>query len=119
LTSFKLSNAELFSIQTPSAPQQDLCKSGFEYHRYDSKYFQIPVPIYYLQGSADPQTPIKSARYHFKHQRKASKKIFQVIKGGGHRPTESRINICTDQVWQMIFNAADFSGVLDAQGNCL
>jgi len=50
---------------------------------YDSAQYPVTVPIYYFEGSDDPDTTPQSASYHFSNQTQADR-VFTLIGDGGH-----------------------------------
>jgi len=57
---------------------------GLDFARpYDSAQHPVTVPIYYFEGSDDPDTTLESAAYHFSNQTQADR-VFTLIGGGGH-----------------------------------
>jgi len=50
---------------------------------YDSAQHPVTVPIYYFEGSDDPDTTPESAVHHFDHQTQADR-VYTEVTGGGH-----------------------------------
>lgn len=116
---FILEGDTLSAVKKSDWPSANLCSNSSSYKGYDSRFSRVKVPIYYFQGTSDPQTPLDSAAYHFKNQTQSPFKLFQEVKGAGHRPTRTRLRSCMSQIWQRVFTTQDFSGILNSDGNCL
>lgn len=77
---------------------------------YDSRAYQIPWPIVYLQGETDTATPLEHARYHFDGQTKSASKTFVLVPGGSHGLLEGEGYRCAPQFWQALL--PDFTSVV-------
>jgi len=60
------------------------CDGHSLFNPFDSKDWQMNVPIYYFQGGQDPLTYPELAQYHFEHQ--SSERYFVFNPKGGHLP---------------------------------
>jgi pimeloyl-ACP methyl ester carboxylesterase len=69
---------------------------------YDSKYWQINSPIYYIEGENDPNTPMAQAKYHFFNQNNPNKYFISVPRAG-HGVLTS-INECKDFFWKSVYS---------------
>lgn len=99
------------------AYSEDVC-GGFKYdNQYDSKNWQISVPIIYFQGPFDPATPIASARYHFENQT-SSKRLFVAVDKAAHAPLSGSLYFlkCSAAVWNAI--GTDFNSIEDSLKTC-
>ncbi len=86
---------------------------------YDSKDFQLSVPLIYIQGDMDTSTPLASAQYHYKSQLASHNISFLRIESDGHLPTSNRLQACIENVWEEIFREnANFENVLNTSGHC-
>jgi len=75
--------------------------SGYAFDRpYDPHQFQLHTPIWYLQGTEDPSTPLEDALYHFNGQ-VFTKRTFIEFLGGGHSVSATH-QTCMKQVWKNI-----------------
>lgn len=62
-----------------------LCDCRTLKSRWNPNDYKIAnLPVVYINGDADPATPIGSAKKHFEGQDLVSEKIFLAIPGGGH-----------------------------------
>ena len=81
---------------------------------YDSREWQIPVPIYYIQGEQDPATPLAGALYHYENQIQA-KKTFIKVPEGGHNPLSYGLDDCYESLLKAILLQSDLG---EALGRC-
>jgi len=93
---FEMRNGE---ISVP-ANSTNKCTGYSLTEHYDPAKYKIHVPIWYLQGSEDPNTPIEGAIYHFKSQAPSERTFIEFI-GGGHAVTAIDRQ-CTEAIWQLI-----------------
>lgn len=72
---------------------------------YDSKRHQINnIPLFYLQGTEDANTPIWQARYHYDNQ-ETKDKSFSVVRGAGHAVLTPDVPPpCLEKAWEIIFS---------------
>jgi proline iminopeptidase len=70
---------------------------------YDSAAYPVTVPIYYFEGSADPDTTPANAAYHFLNQTQADR-VFTSITGGGHTAMSGTLHEagCTPAIFTAI-----------------
>jgi pimeloyl-ACP methyl ester carboxylesterase len=89
---------ELFSKQ-----DEDCRNRGIKADRpFDSASWQVPAPIYYVQGEHDPNTPPSGARYHYLHQQSPSRTLISVPSAG--HGVMGALMECKDVFWQSILN---------------
>jgi proline iminopeptidase len=107
-------NGEIVNTGQDACPQWGL---GFV-HPYDSAQYPVTVPIYYFEGSEDPDTSPENALYHFNHQTQANR-LFNLVWGGGHTDmsgTLHQIPGCTPAIFTAI--ATNPSGLGAALQGC-
>lgn len=84
----------------------------------DRPYFagdwQVSMPIYYFNGTNDPNTPMWQAEAHFDAQTGAPRTLVAVA-AGGHNPLVLNLNDCKPDMWAAIAAGAGF---VDAVGRC-
>jgi len=70
---------------------------------YDSAQHPVTVPIYYFEGSDDPDTTPESAAWHFDHQTQADR-VFTSIADGGHTSMSGTLHEagCTPSIFTAI-----------------
>jgi pimeloyl-ACP methyl ester carboxylesterase len=61
----------------------DLCPPNVFVRPYDSRDYPVNVPIYYFEGSRDPNTSPANADHHFDYQTQTTR-AFTTVLGGGH-----------------------------------
>ncbi len=64
---------------------------------YESSNWQIPVPIFYIQGERDPATSLDQALHHFNGQLQLEKH-FLLVPRGGHNPLTHGLEDCADAI---------------------
>lgn len=69
---------------------------------FDSKKYQISVPIIYLQGENDPATPTPQSLYHFKNQKTATEKYYVYRPKGRHGLISDEFKKCNTHFWTML-----------------
>lgn len=84
---------------------ENICSETLMTNPYDSKSWQIPVPIYYFQGVYDPTTTLEQAKYHFEHQ--TSPRMMVVVEHASHAPLSLALRPCADQIWKAITSAPE------------
>jgi proline iminopeptidase len=82
---------------------------------FDAKQWPIKAPIYYLQGQADPATPVALARYHFTSEPTSKDRKLILVGGGGHNDFEYSLTSCYQPVWRAM---AAGTGVEAAVQSC-
>lgn len=117
--SFKFQDGNLVPTLKTGWPSENRCLGMSLHSPYDSKRFQLKIPIYYINGTTDPQTPFESAMYHFQNQSSASFTFFQKVTGHGHNPFKSSLKSCAEKIWSNIFNVEPLSMSVSAEGACL
>ena len=68
---------------------------------YDSKNYQLEVPIIYFSGTNDAATPSAQGRYHFNNQKQPIKS-FVSIGEAGHNSLQLSLYGCKGQLWDLI-----------------
>ena len=71
---------------------------------YDSAKVKIDVPIVYMVGANDPQTPTWQANHHLKYQTAAPIRALLFSKTGGHWGAGRYFNDCAPQLWSHLLN---------------
>jgi pimeloyl-ACP methyl ester carboxylesterase len=86
-------------------------------HPYDSAQYPVTVPIYYFEGSEDPNTSPANAAYHFSNQTQANR-VFTLVWGGGHTDMSGTLHEtgCTPAIFTAI--ATNPSGLGAALQQC-
>lgn len=82
-------------------PLEDACAAIALDDPYDVADWPIAAPITYLQGTADPNTPVEQARHHAEVQTGADRSFVEVL-GGGHQPFYLNLQDCTPGIWEGI-----------------
>lgn len=83
----------------------NLCE-GVKFDReYDSVMYQIPVPVYYFAGDADPITPTAQWKAHADGQQ--GEKLAVVVQGGGHPALSVNLADCSQDIWEFILRGSD------------
>lgn len=100
----------------------DLCPSfGLSFVKpYDSAQFPLTVPIYYFEGSDDPDTIPAGANYHFAKQTQTNR-LFTSVTGGGHTAMSKTLHEagCTPAIFTAIAaSPSDLSAVSTAIHQC-
>jgi proline iminopeptidase len=96
----------------------DLCPLiGLSHDRpYDSVNYPVSVPIYYFEGSADPNTSPANAGHHFNSQTQANR-YFTLVWEGGHTDMSGTLHQlpgCTAGIFTAIArNPSGFQAALD------
>jgi len=97
----------------------DLCPLlGLSFlHPYDSVQFPVTVPIYYFEGSDDPNTSPENAAYHFYNQTQTVR-LFALIQRGGHTAMSGTLHQtgCTPAIFEAI--ATNPGGIWSALYQC-
>lgn len=117
----------LFQTETSFIPQK---YQGIQLTRpFDSVRYEIPFPLYYLQGTADPKTPFLGAEYHFKNQlaKRGSGTapiVYQSFWGVGHSPLMSLLwddgTSCLIRAFESFFKGTrSLESVFNSQGLCV
>lgn len=84
--------------------------SGFKLNNpYDPSSYNIRTPIWYFQGTEDPNTPLEGALYHFNSQ-KFSNRIFIKFIGAGHAATVASPQ-CSKQLWEFILKGERYKSL--------
>jgi pimeloyl-ACP methyl ester carboxylesterase len=87
-----------------SAAGPDRCAGGgHAFAPYDARALPISSPIYYFQGTADPASPLASARYHLDAQAGA-RRVFITLDGAAHGPLTLSLRAlgCSAPIWDAI-----------------
>jgi pimeloyl-ACP methyl ester carboxylesterase len=81
----------------------DQCPPGVFVRPYDSANYPVTVPIYYFEGSEDPNTSPANAGWHFNHQTQAPRAA-TLVWGGGHTDLEGTLHQtgCTPAIFTAI-----------------
>lgn len=84
---------------------------------YDSVQYPVTVPIYYFEGSEDPDTSPANALYHYSNQTQANR-VFTMIWGAGHPALSKTLHQtgCTPAIFTAI--ATNPAGVGAALTQC-
>jgi pimeloyl-ACP methyl ester carboxylesterase len=97
-------------------PTVDACDEIDLSRPYDPADWPIAAPIVYVQGDADPATPITGARAHFDAHADTTR-TFVTVHGVGHVPLQWRIaEACGASVWKAILADDALAPVLEACG---
>lgn len=100
------------------ATGENVCKYMRMDQPYNSKSWQIPVPIYYFQGMHDPTTTLNQATYHFENQ--SSQRQMIVVERASHGPLSVALRPCANQLWDTItVNPKKLQEVAKACGRAL
>lgn len=92
-------------------PLEDACADVEVDTYYDVADWPIAAPITYLQGTADPNTPVDQARAHVDAQ-PGSDRSFVEVQGAGHQPFFLNLRDCAPGIWEGIL--AGSGPLLDA-----
>ena len=93
-------------------PTLDACDAIDLREPYAPDDWPIESPIVYVQGDADPATPIAGARAHFDAQQ-GTDRTFVTVHGIGHTPLQWRISEgCGSRVWEAILADEDLEAAL-------
>jgi len=78
------------------------------------------TPIYYAQGSLDPNTPLKGAKEHEKKMTNASTKFFMTVENGGHAPLHApdELEPCAKSIYARALRSEDPMSLLTSEGVC-
>ena len=68
---------------------------------FSARGFPVTQPIYYVNGTRDPNTPVWQARAHHDAQNGALRQLLLVV-NGGHSPIFGNLRDCTDGLWAAI-----------------
>lgn len=93
---FHLDNGELVN----QIDEMDIC-STVPKTTFQSKKWEMKVPIYYFVGENDPATPVRMAHLHFNGQKKSRKLLVEVLEAG-HNPLMSGLSDCSAAIWSQI-----------------
>jgi hypothetical protein len=95
----------------------DLCPPNVFVRPYDSANYPVNVPIYYFEGSRDPNTSPANAAHHFNHQTQTERWAVVVL-GGGHTDLSDTLRQmgCVPAIFTAI--ARNPSGFEDALLQC-
>ncbi|MGE0634187.1 MAG: hypothetical protein AB7O96_17360 [Pseudobdellovibrionaceae bacterium] len=100
------------------ATSNNVCEGIQKDRPYDSKSWQIPVPIYYVQGKHDPTTTLEHAKYHFENQTSPRKMI--VVERASHGPLSIALRPCANQIWDAMTSSPEkLEAVAQACGQAL
>lgn len=69
------------------------CNEKFLTRPFDARDWRSQSPIYYIQGSDDPSTPLPQAVYSYDQQTRSQRAMI-VIPGGGHGTAETDLGSC-------------------------
>jgi pimeloyl-ACP methyl ester carboxylesterase len=83
------------------APLDDWCADLEVTDPYEVADWPITVPITYVQGTADPATPLAHAYAHHDAQTGAPR-FFVEVAGGGHQPWILNLSECAAPMWDAI-----------------
>jgi len=72
-------------------------------HPYDSANYPVTVPIYYFEGSQDPNTSPANAYHHFVNQTQTHR-LFTLVLAGGHTDMSGTLHQmgCTPAIFEAI-----------------
>jgi proline iminopeptidase len=104
---FKLENGELVRTEA-------YCTTDEVDHPYFASDWLVSKPIYYFNGTNDPNTPMWQAQAHYDAQTTAPRQ-FVAIAGGGHNPLLMNLNDCKADLWAAMATGSGFS---EAVGRC-
>lgn len=100
------------------ASGSNVCMGMTKDQPYDSKSWQIPVPVFYFQGVYDPTTTLEQAKYHFANQTSSRKMV--VVERASHGPLSVALRPCANQIWDAITSSPEKLGdVASACGKSL
>lgn len=104
---FKLENGELVRTEA-------YCTSDAVDLPYFAEEWPVTAPIYYFNGTNDPNTPMWQAQAHYEAQT-STERHFVAISGGGHNPLIFNLDDCKSDIWAAIDAGAGFD---EAMGRC-
>lgn len=96
-------------------PVGDVCSRFALVDPFDAADHPIPAPVFYLNGTRDPNTPYAIARTHAEKQPQTSRAFISVT-DGGHNPFMLNLAGCAPALWSA-FEAAG-SGLEAALATC-
>lgn len=87
----------------------EICRCPTVARKYDPAEHQISeIPIIYVQGARDAQTPKVEAEEHFRGQA-TEKKVFLEFRRSAHAPLAEQINEhCVGRIKESFFGSARF-----------
>jgi pimeloyl-ACP methyl ester carboxylesterase len=97
---FKLESGELVRTEA-------YCTSDPVDRPYFASDWLVTAPIYYFNGTNDPNTPIWQAQAHYEAQTMAERH-FVAISGAGHNPMGLNLIDCKPDVWAAIAGGTGF-----------
>jgi proline iminopeptidase len=103
----KLENGELVRTEA-------YCTSDPVDLPYVAGEWPVTAPIYYFNGTNDPNTPMWQAQVHYEAQTTAERH-FVAISGGGHNPLIFNLDDCKPDIWAAIDAGTGFD---EAIGRC-
>lgn len=104
---FKLEDGELVRTEA-------YCTNDVVDHPYFAGDWLVSMPIYYFNGTNDPNTPLWQAQAHYEAQVEAPRQLV-AIAAGGHNPLILNLGDCKADVWAAM---ASGTGFVDAIGRC-
>jgi pimeloyl-ACP methyl ester carboxylesterase len=104
--SFTLSEGELVASAT-------YCTSDALDRAYAARDWPVTRPIYYFNGSRDPNTPLWQARAHFDAEENAPRHFVTVL-DAGHNPVRANLAECLPVLWSAIASDSGFEGAVDS-----
>lgn len=97
---FKLESGELVRTEA-------YCTSDPVDQPYFAGEWPVTAPIYYFNGTNDPNTPMWQAQAHYEAQT-AAERHFVAIGGAGHNPLILNLADCKPDIWTAIDAGAGF-----------
>jgi pimeloyl-ACP methyl ester carboxylesterase len=79
-------------------PVGDVCSAFRVTDPYDAAYHPVSAPIFYLNGTRDPNTPLAIAKTHVDRQPQTDRAFISVI-DGGHNPFSLNLASCAGALW--------------------
>lgn len=107
-SSYLATTIRLIGGRLVNSEPTDLCENIAIEKLYESDHWQIPVPIVYIQGQADPATPLWHAKLHFAGQ-KSAPKTFIEVPGAGHNPLNLGLEDCAEDLMISILKGVDLA----------
>lgn len=94
---------------------RNLCDGFTLDHPFKSSDWHTSSPIYYVEGTEDPATPMNQALIHFKGQHD-SQRTFVAIPDGGHSVLEMGLSDCKEAIFRAV--ADDGHNLEEALSTC-
>jgi pimeloyl-ACP methyl ester carboxylesterase len=127
---FEMDNSDVYSVQADGTleystePTEDVCaKLGLTMNNpFDAAEHTVALtPIYYSQGSLDPNTPLAGARDHYSKMSEAQKKYFVTVSDGGHAPLQVTEELlpCAKDIYLNALRSEDLDALVDNTGSCV